>query len=63
MGQLDKHEKWLHFGASFLAVGFSFTADLLGVSLSEDTLWLLRAFAGGAAALGAVKVLTNRASV
>jgi len=57
MNKLDRHEKWLHFAASFCAVGLSFTADLLGVSLSDDTVWLLRSFAAGAVALGAYKTL------
>ncbi len=61
MKNLDKHEKWLHFGAAFLSAAMAFAADAMGFELSEQTTWLLYAFAGGASVLGGVKAVTGRA--
>jgi hypothetical protein len=52
-----KYEKYLHLGLGVLALGLSFAADALGITLSDDSLWIIRGFAGAALGLGALKSL------
>ena len=52
-----KYEKYLHMGAGVGAVALSFTADAMGIALSDDTLWMLRGFAVLALGLGSFKHL------
>ena len=55
-----KWEKYLHFGAGVLAMGLSFAADAMGITLSEDSIWILRGFTVAALGLGGVKALKEK---
>lgn len=52
-----KYEKYVHMAAGLLAVSLSFTADAMGITLSDDTVWMLRGFAVAALGLGGFKHL------
>ena len=52
-----KHEKYIQLGLGVLALGLSFTADAIGITLSGDSIWIIRGFAGVALGLGAAKYI------
>lgn len=56
-------EKYVHLGAGILALGLSFIADANGISLSTDTVWMLRGFASMALGLGTVKAILEKKSL
>lgn len=54
-----KHEKWAHLGLGVLALGLSVGADAMGITLSTDSVWIIRGFAGMALGLGTIKHLAE----
>lgn len=54
-------EKYMHLGLGVISLGLSFTADAMSIPLSEDTIWMLRGFAGAALSLGALKLVKEKA--